>query len=57
METKKNNTPSCIKNYMNKINIDGIYIPILCVPKNHIAKVIITYNVVHTGANIQSGGL
>ena len=30
--------------------------PLLC-QKIHIAIVIIKYNVVHTGANIQSGGL
>ena len=30
---QKNNTPSCIKYYMNKININCIHITILCVPK------------------------
>ena len=28
MQTKKNNTPSCIKNYVNKININCIHISI-----------------------------
>ena len=56
-ESQKNNTPSCIKYYMNKININRIHITIFCMPKNQIANVIIRYNVVHTGAKIQSGGL
>ena len=57
MESKKNNAPGCIKNYVNKININCIDIPIFAVPKNQIANVIIKYRVVQTGANIQSGGL
>ena len=28
MKTKKNNTPSCIKSYMNKVNINCIHISI-----------------------------
>ena len=57
MQTKENNTPSCIKNDMNKIDVNCIHITIFCMPKNQIASVIIKYNVVQTGANIQSGGL
>ena len=42
---------------MNKINVNGIHISIFTMPKNQIASVIMKYNVVHTGAKIQSGGL
>ena len=37
---------------MNKININCIHIPVLVCQKNHMANVIIKYNVVQTGANI-----
>ena len=33
MKSKKNNTPSCIENYMNKINVNSFHIPIFTVPK------------------------
>jgi hypothetical protein len=33
MESKKNNAPGCIKNYVNKININCIDISIFAVPK------------------------
>ena len=33
MKTKKYNTPSCIKNYMNEININCIHVSIFTVPE------------------------
>ncbi len=33
MKTKKNYTPSCIKKYMNKININCIHISIFTMPE------------------------
>ena len=57
MKTKEYYTPSCIKKNMNKINIDCFKVSIFTVPKNQIAKVIIKYKVVHTGAKTQSGGV
>ena len=32
MKSKKNNTPSCIYDYMNKININCVNVPILTIP-------------------------
>ena len=34
MKYKKNDTPGCIKNQMNKINVNCIHISIFAMPKN-----------------------
>ena len=38
MHGKKNYTPSCIKNYMDEINVNCIYISIFAMPKKPNSK-------------------